>query len=337
MKRSPVPCHIVAGPLGAGKTTAILSRLKRWADRERTAVIVNDFGEAGIDGTILNSTGAPAAVDVTPIVGGCLCCTGPMYLRQALADLVRRPDVDRIIIEPSGVALLKPLKEDLLRIAQSEPIEIYPLITVLPPARITEGHYKALPFITQLVDEADYLVANKADSATEEQLEHFRIWTSRLQPHKRGVLVTSFGEIPDELFLPRAATARDGTAPAHAHDEGTCAHDHTPEDEHTHEGAHAQEGANAHPDRARGHWQSDSDAPVDIGPLKTLLEDLLHQKDAGGLQRCKGIVHTRSGWQLLQWTTEGLAMEPFPSQSFSRLEWIAADSAVDERIRRILP
>ncbi|TVR74033.1 MAG: hypothetical protein EA427_01540, partial [Spirochaetaceae bacterium] len=232
MKGAPLPCHVVAGPLGAGKTTAIISLLKRRAGRERTAVIVNDFGPVGIDQTILDGSGTDAAVDVTPIVGGCLCCTGPMYLRQALAELSRRTDIDRIIIEPSGVAMLKTLKADLLKIAQSEPIELRPFITLIPPARITEGHYKALPFIAQLVDEADYLVANKADCASEEQLQHFRTWTSRLHSPKRGVIVTQFGDLPDELFElpPETDIAASGTLAEHEHD-----HDHTRDHEHTHD------------------------------------------------------------------------------------------------------
>src|SRR5690606_14091856 len=101
----PLPVHLICGPLGVGKTTAILDRLQRTRGSEFTAVLVNDFGPVGLDGPIIESAlGAEAKVDVKMVPGGCVCCTAAAYLTQALAEVARRPGLDRLLIEPSGLA-----------------------------------------------------------------------------------------------------------------------------------------------------------------------------------------------------------------------------------------
>src|SRR3982074_1602559 len=106
-----VPCTIVTGFLGAGKTTLIRHVLAH-ANGRRLAVIVNEFGDVGIDGEILKGCGDEACPqeNIVELANGCLCCTVADDFVPALDTiLARKPSVEHIVIETSGLALPKPL------------------------------------------------------------------------------------------------------------------------------------------------------------------------------------------------------------------------------------
>src|SRR5262249_21976710 len=106
-----VPCTIVTGFLGAGKTTLIRHVLANAGGR-RLAGLVNEFGDVGIDGEILKGCGDAACPEenIVELANGCLCCTVADEFVPALDQiLARRPAVEHIVIETSGLALPKPL------------------------------------------------------------------------------------------------------------------------------------------------------------------------------------------------------------------------------------
>ena len=106
-----VPCTVVTGFLGAGKTTLIRNLLEQ-ANGKRLAIIVNEFGDVGIDGEILRSCGVEncSDEDIVELANGCICCTVADDFVPALDKILsREPRVDHILIETSGLALPKPL------------------------------------------------------------------------------------------------------------------------------------------------------------------------------------------------------------------------------------
>src|ERR1700724_931183 len=106
-----IPCTIVTGFLGAGKTTLIRHVIANAGGR-RLAVIVNEFGDVGIDGEILKGCGDTACPEenIVELANGCLCCTVADEFVPALdAILAMVPRVEHIVIETSGLALPKPL------------------------------------------------------------------------------------------------------------------------------------------------------------------------------------------------------------------------------------
>ncbi|MEN9464185.1 MAG: hypothetical protein RL217_366, partial [Pseudomonadota bacterium] len=107
--------HIITGFLGTGKTTAILHLLKNKNPNEKWAVLVNEFGEIGIDGTILKQAG----VAVREVPGGCLCCVSGLPFQMGLNFLLAREKPDVLIIEPTGLGhpknILKTLLDDNYR------------------------------------------------------------------------------------------------------------------------------------------------------------------------------------------------------------------------------
>ena len=113
-----IPVTVVTGFLGSGKTTLVRHLLKNNQGR-RLAVLVNEFGEVGIDGEILKGcqvcdqaekgNGAPAA-NILELANGCLCCTVQEEFLPTMQELLKRREaIDAIVIETSGLALPKPL------------------------------------------------------------------------------------------------------------------------------------------------------------------------------------------------------------------------------------
>src|ERR1700676_5107647 len=105
-----VPCTIVTGFLGAGKTTLIRHLLAN-AKGRRLAVIVNEFGDVGIDGEILKGCGNAACPEenIVELANGCLCCTVSDEFVPSLDAILATGGIEHIVIETSGLALLKPL------------------------------------------------------------------------------------------------------------------------------------------------------------------------------------------------------------------------------------
>jgi cobalamin biosynthesis protein CobW len=108
-----VPCTVVTGFLGAGKTTLIRNLLEQSAGK-RLALIVNEFGDVGVDGEILKGCGIDTCPEenIVELANGCICCTVADDFVPALDQILSRtPKIDHILIETSGLALPKPLGE----------------------------------------------------------------------------------------------------------------------------------------------------------------------------------------------------------------------------------
>ena len=108
-----IPVTVVTGFLGSGKTTLVRHLLQNNQGR-RIAVIVNEFGEVGIDGEILKSCQVcdedeTPGINILELANGCLCCTVQEEFLPTMQTLLkRREDIDCIVIETSGLALPKP-------------------------------------------------------------------------------------------------------------------------------------------------------------------------------------------------------------------------------------
>ncbi len=200
-----VPVHVVAGFLGAGKTTLLREQLALRAGTERCAVVVNDFGEASIDATLLDG-----GVGVTEIAGGCVCCTAPEGLVPALRAIVDELEVDRIFIEPTGLARPADLVDTLAR--SGLPLELRPVVVVVDPSRLASQ----APLLLEQIDAAEILVANRVDLATDEALQAFRALADRHYPPLTAVAECERGQVSQELFSLRrqAAPATRFTLPA---------------------------------------------------------------------------------------------------------------------------
>jgi cobalamin biosynthesis protein CobW len=140
-----VPCTIVTGFLGSGKTTLIRHVLEN-ANGRRLAVIVNEFGDVGIDGEILKGCGDEACPEenIVELANGCLCCTVADEFVPALDQiLAREPTVQHIVIETSGLALPKPLVQAFHWPAIKSRVTVDGVVAVVDGAALAEGQVSA--------------------------------------------------------------------------------------------------------------------------------------------------------------------------------------------------
>jgi len=140
-----VPCTIVTGFLGAGKTTLIRHVLANARGR-RLAVIVNEFGDVGIDGDILKGCGDAACPEenIVELANGCLCCTVADEFVPALDTILsREPPVEHIVIETSGLALPKPLVQAFNWPAIKSRVTVDGVVAVIDGAALADGKVAA--------------------------------------------------------------------------------------------------------------------------------------------------------------------------------------------------
>src|SRR5579862_5845432 len=135
-----IPCTIVTGFLGAGKTTLIRHVLANAGGR-RLAVIVNEFGDVGIDGEILKGCGDAACPEenIVELANGCLCCTVADEFVPALDAILGRDGVEHIVIETSGLALPKPLVQAFHWPAIKNRVTVDGVVVVVDGAAFADG------------------------------------------------------------------------------------------------------------------------------------------------------------------------------------------------------
>src|SRR3974390_642511 len=160
-KLARVPCTIVTGFLGAGKTTLIRHVLANAGGR-RLAVIVNEFGDVGIDGDILKVCGDAACPEenIVELANGCLCCTVADEFVPALDAILARDGVEHIVIETSGLALPKPLVQAFHWPAIKSRVTVDGVVVVVDGAALADGRV------------AQDLDALKRQRAADSALEH---------------------------------------------------------------------------------------------------------------------------------------------------------------------
>ncbi len=140
-----VPCTIVTGFLGSGKTTLIRHVLAN-ANGRRLAVIVNEFGDVGIDGEILKGCGDAACPEenIVELANGCLCCTVADEFVPALDQILsREPQVEHIVIETSGLALPTPLVQAFHWPAIKARVTVDGVVAVVDGAALADGQVAA--------------------------------------------------------------------------------------------------------------------------------------------------------------------------------------------------
>lgn len=194
-----IPTNIIFGFLGAGKTTAILDLLARKPDKERWAVLVNEFGEIGIDGKIFSQAGLEGKVEggvtVKEVPGGCLCCVAGVPFQVGLTELVRSARPDRLIIESTGLGHPKEIIETLQNNTNRQFIALQQTITLVDPRKLQDERYLTHERFIGQIDVADVLLANKADVCSQEDLDTFWAFAEGYTKTKSHIGVTQQGHI----------------------------------------------------------------------------------------------------------------------------------------------
>ncbi|MCR6653919.1 MAG: GTP-binding protein [Cellvibrionaceae bacterium] len=158
-----IPTNIITGFLGTGKTTTILQLLQNKPATERWAVLVNEFGEVGIDGHLLGQN-AGEDIFIQEVPGGCMCCTNGLPVQIALNRLLRKARPQRLLIEPTGLGhpaeIIALLRSDLYR----QTLDLRATLTLLDARHLGSEKHLGNSTFQQQLQVADVLVANKEDT-----------------------------------------------------------------------------------------------------------------------------------------------------------------------------
>jgi cobalamin biosynthesis protein CobW len=244
-----IPATVITGFLGAGKTSLVRHLLAR-AHGRRLAVIVNEFGELGIDRELLLGCGDEACGegDIVELANGCLCCTvADEFLPTLFRLLDRTEPPEHILIETSGLALPKPLVQAFAWPEIRTRTTVDGVLTIIDAAAVADGRFADDPgavaqaravdpalahdnpldevFGDQLAC-ADLAILNKSDLVSSTQLAALRRDIgARLRPGVR-VVAAQDGAVPPEVALGLAAGAEDDLAARHSLHDLEGEHDH---------------------------------------------------------------------------------------------------------------
>jgi cobalamin biosynthesis protein CobW len=246
---SKVPCTIVTGFLGAGKTTLVRHVLEN-ADGRRLAVIVNEFGDVGIDGEILKGCGVESCPEdaIVELANGCLCCTVADDFVPALKGLLDRPNPpEHIVIETSGLALPKPLVKAFNWPEIASRVTVDGVVAVVDGAAVAAGRFADDPaaiarqraeddsldhdnpleevFEDQLQC-ADLVILNKADLISDAEKSSVMSEIAKVLPRAVALVQTRNGQVPVKVLLGLGAAAENDLAARPSHHDLEGEHDH---------------------------------------------------------------------------------------------------------------
>jgi cobalamin biosynthesis protein CobW len=243
-----VPCTIVTGFLGAGKTTLIRHVLAN-AQGRRLAVIVNEFGDVGIDGEILKACGDAACPqdNIVELANGCLCCTVADEFVPALDAILAKAGIDHIVIETSGLALPKPLVQAFHWPAIKNRVTVDGVVVVVDGAALADGRVAADldalkrqraadsalmhddPVEEVFEDQiacADLVVLNKRDLLDEDGLNRARAAIAAALPRGVKVFTASDGKVDQKLLLGLGIGTENDIANRRTRHDAELEHDH---------------------------------------------------------------------------------------------------------------
>jgi cobalamin biosynthesis protein CobW len=244
-----VPCTIVTGFLGAGKTTLVRHMLENAGGR-RLAVIVNEFGDVGIDGDILKSCGIENCPEerIVELSNGCICCTVADDFVPALKRLIDHPvPPEHIVIETSGLALPKPLVQAFNWPEIASRVTVDGVVAVVDGAAVAAGRFADDPdavsrqraqdtsvdhdnpleevYEDQLLC-ADLIVLNKADLMSGEERGLVTGEIEKLISRSVKIVEVENGRVSPTVLLGLGVAAEDDLANRPSHHDAEEEHDH---------------------------------------------------------------------------------------------------------------
>lgn len=198
---SRVPTNIITGFLGVGKTSAIMHLLAHKPSHERWAVLVNEFGEVGIDGSLLQGQKKQQdQVFIREVPGGCMCCAAGLPMQIALNQLLSEARPDRLLIEPTGLGHPKEVLQVLSTEYYRQILALQKNITLVDARKLSDPKYTEHETFNQQIAIADTVVGNKRDLYQDGDEQKLTAYIAKLGLRETKVIFAEHGAIPFHEF-----------------------------------------------------------------------------------------------------------------------------------------
>ncbi|MFK0735518.1 MAG: CobW family GTP-binding protein [Gloeotrichia echinulata GP01] len=259
-----LPVTIITGFLGSGKTT-LLNHILTNEQGLKTAVLVNEFGEIGIDNELIVSTGE----NMVELNNGCICCTINNDLVDAVYKVLEREEkLDYLVVETTGLADPLPVALTFLGTELRDLTRLDSIITVVDAANYSLDLFNSQAAYSQIAY-GDVIILNKADLVDEPTLQELERKIGEVKEDAR-ILRTTRSEVPLPLILSvglfesdkyfeTETEKHDHHDHDHDHDHSACGHDHHDHDHHDHDHDHTACGHDHHDHDHHDHHDHDHD------------------------------------------------------------------------------
>lgn len=201
-----VPTHIISGFLGAGKTTLLKHLLSQKPDNEVWAVLMNEFGQIGVDQQLLPQT---QGYEVKELLGGCLCCSSQLPMQIALSRLLSETKPNRLFIEPTGLGHPAQLLEQLTEPHWQQSIAMRALVTVVDGSRLHDADWSKQNLYADQLKAAQIIVVSHADRMDFADDQALAALKTEYQAYQQTWLMSGQTEISlEQIDLPYVGTER---------------------------------------------------------------------------------------------------------------------------------
>ena len=287
--KEPTRVTIIAGFLGAGKTSVLRHLIDESSPSASTAILVNEIGKLGIDGDFI--AGADRQLILKELIGGCICCTAQLAFRQAVVEILRRRP-ERLFVEPTGLAAVGSLLEVFAEPGIAPSVSLDPTLVVIDPRHWKEDRIRNHTLYQEQVKHAGVLVVSHRDCCDDELFSSFK------EAHSKIPMIMAHKGQLERPWISSNYTKSNmmpcSFGPSTPSDHGFISETY--------------------------FWQKEQ-----IIELSSLRQAITCAPPPPSVLRCKGLVHSDTGWRMIQYSDASLTEEEASEGQQSRLVMIAWD------------
>ncbi|MFA9486981.1 MULTISPECIES: GTP-binding protein [unclassified Moraxella] len=308
------PATLITGFLGAGKTTFI-NALLSYKDDERWGILVNEFGNIGIDGSLFDTKD----IDIQEVSGGCICCNSQLPMQVALLQLLKHQPT-HLIIEPTGLAHADELIEQFELPHWQNTLRLNAVICILNASQWQQEQYRTHTSYQMHIKYADIIIVSRADTLNDDDYQQMMSWADTINNTTKIIKFADDACLLDLLHTPRKAQ-QPHTNPLSIRPPSQMASQHT------------NDGTSLpyrYHERMSGYevggWRLPKSWRFDSYRLQKWLLNL------PSYARIKGIMHTDEGWLSLNITPESITISPTTKRDDGKLELILTNTVCWESL-----